>query len=75
MFDRLVLPTLTPEQIAEAAVGARRLDDDVRRRIHETLGYRWVATADGREAFELETTLVTEGIGGSLPMLNPRRLQ
>ena len=72
---RLVLPTLTREQIAEAAAGTRRLDDEVRRFIHDRLGYRWVATSDGCEAFELEVTLLTEGIAGSLPMLNPRRIR
>ena len=72
VFDRLVLPSLTNEQISAAAAGRLRLDDEVRRFVREHLAYRWVATADGRAAFRLEAALVTEGINGELPLLNPR---
>jgi hypothetical protein len=73
VFDRLVLGRLTSDEIASAVNGTRRLDEDVRDFIGAHLSYRWVATVDGTEAFALEHTLVTEGLGGSLPYLKPRR--
>ena len=75
VFDRLVLPALSAEQIAAAAKGLRPLDEDVRALIHDRLSYRWVAVAAGEAAYKLETILVTRGLGGSLPVLNPRRVK
>jgi hypothetical protein len=55
--------------------GKRKLDDDVRTFIHESLYYRWWQTQDGSEALGLEVSLVTKGLNGSLPFLNPREVQ
>jgi hypothetical protein len=73
VFDRFILGGLSTDAISAAVAGTRRLDEDVREFIQAHLSYRWVETGSGAEAFALETTLVTEGLGGSLPFLNPRR--
>lgn len=75
VFDRFVLGSLTPEQLAQAAAGQRRLDDDVRAFIHRHLSYRWWQSQDGNDALALEILLVTTGLNGSLPLLNPREVQ
>jgi hypothetical protein len=75
VFDRFVLAALIPEHIASASAGTRRLDDDVRDYIRGRLSYRWWETADGADAFTLETVLVTVGLDGALPFLNPRKVE
>jgi len=75
VFDRFVLGKLTAEAISAAVSGSRRLDDDVRQFIQSRLFYRWVETRSGVEAYALETILVTEGLDGSVPYLNPRRVE
>jgi hypothetical protein len=73
VFDRFVLGGLSAEAVSAAVAGKRRLDDDVREFIQSHLSYRWVETESGADAFELEKSLVTAGLGGSLPYLNPRQ--
>jgi hypothetical protein len=73
VFDRFILGGLSAEAVAAAVAGKRRLDDDVREFIQSHLSYRWVETESGPDAFELEKSLVTAGLGGSLPYLNPRQ--
>jgi hypothetical protein len=72
IFDRFVLATLSQDAISAAAVGTRRLDEDVRRFIQNHLSYRWTETPTGIDADALETQLVSQGIDGSLPYLNPK---
>ena len=72
VFDRFVLGTLSPDAITEVIAGTRRLDDDIREFIQTHLSYRWIETPSGADAYQLETLLVTRGINGSLPYLNPR---
>ncbi len=68
--DRLVLSTLTQEQIK--AISERRIAFDhlVRDYIHKNLSYRFVLTHDGDEATHLERE-TRSGALGSLPFLNP----
>ena len=68
--DRLVLSTLTQEQIK--AISERRIAFDhlVRDYIHQNLSYRFVLTHDGDEATDLERE-ARSGALGSLPFLNP----
>jgi hypothetical protein len=74
VFDRLVLPSLSPEQIGQAANGFRRLDEDVKAFVHEHLSYRWASVPDGQAAYALERVLLTAGLGGLLPLLNAGRV-
>jgi hypothetical protein len=71
VFDRLLLPTLTQEQIRDAAAGTLSLDRLTRDLIRECLGYRFVFRPDGNEATKLEKFIRRHGLRGQLPLLNP----
>jgi hypothetical protein len=72
VFDRLVLPRLTPDEITAAAAGDLSLDAVTRQYIHDNLGYRYVVTADGKTALALERDVQRGAIAGQQPLLNPR---
>ena len=72
VFDRLVLPTLSQKDIADAANGRLSLDARTRAHIREHLTYRFVLTVDGRAALLLERQ-VQGGALGQPPTLNPGR--
>ena len=71
--DRLVLSTLTPEDIKSIASGRRTMDVFVRRYIHEHLGYRFLIVRDGASAFEIERSICNGAWGHGKPLLNPRK--
>jgi hypothetical protein len=52
--DRLVLATLTRETIAAIALGEESFDRLVREIIRHKLAYRFIATRNKSEAFEIE---------------------
>ena len=62
--DRLVLPTLSQEEITAITSGRHEMDAFVRRYIHEKLSYRFVVLADGKAASALEAAIKAEN--GSL---------
>jgi len=68
--DRLVLPTLTQEEIKAISERSIAFDHLVREYIHANLSYRFVLTHDGEEAINLERE-ARSGSLGSLPFLNP----
>jgi hypothetical protein len=68
--DRLVLPTLTREQIKGISEKAIAFDHLVRDYIHTYLSFRFAITHDGEEASILERE-ARSGALGSLPFLNP----
>lgn len=68
--DRLVLPTLTPEDIKAIGAGSLKLDALVRDYIRKRLAYRYVVTVGGVEAGGLERQ-VQRGALGQHPLLNP----
>ena len=69
--DRLVLPTLSQEDIAAIASGRHQMDAFVRRYIHENLSYRFVLLADGSAAYAIEATIKSGRWGQGRPLLNP----
>jgi hypothetical protein len=71
--DRLVLPTLSREDIVAIELGHRQLDAFVRRYIHENLSYRFVILPDGAEAYAVEAAIKTGGWPYGRPLLNPGR--
>ena len=73
VFDRLLLPNLTREQIERAATGQLSLDGLVRNFIRESLGYRFALTTDSRAAETIERHIQREGLNGQLPLLNLMR--
>ncbi len=71
MFDRLVLKTLTHEQITEAAAGKLSLDQLTRSYVHDHLDYRFAVVENGRAALTVERD-IQQGALGVSPFLNPR---
>jgi hypothetical protein len=69
--DRLVLPTLSQEDITAITSGRREMDAFVRRYIHENLSYRFVLLADGKAASTLETAIKAGKWEPGRPLLNP----
>jgi hypothetical protein len=61
--DRLVLRTLTAEEIAEVAAGRLSLDQRTRDLIRSRLGFRFVGVPDIRTALDLETAIKTGALG------------
>jgi hypothetical protein len=73
VFDRLVLPTLSREQIDDAAHGRLSLDGLTRKLIRDSLSYRFAPLTDAAAAREVERQIQREGLAGQLPLLNPSR--
>jgi hypothetical protein len=69
--DRLVLPTLTQQDIADIASGRHQMDAFVRRYIHENLSYRFVMLTDGAAAYAVEAAIKSGEWEHGRPLLNP----
>ena len=69
--DRLVLPSLSPGDIASIASGRHQMDAFVRRHIHECLHYRYCVMPDGAQAYAVEAAFKT---GLLEPGLNPGKV-
>ena len=69
--DRLVVPHLTRKQQQEIGSGKLSLDALTRDYIREHLTYRFVATGDGAEAFEIERQVQRGALRTGQPLLNP----
>ena len=68
--DFLILPELTPEDIAAIARREVRFDDSIKRYIHDRMCFSFVETRSGADAMGLEAVARSGGLG-QLPMLNP----
>ena len=73
--DRLVLPTLSQEDITAIALGRHRMDAFLRRYIHENLSYRFVILPDGKAARDLEAAIKDGKWEPGRPLLNPAKRQ
>ena len=71
--DRLVLPTLPQDDIAEIVSGLHQMDAFVRRYIHENLLYRFVMMPDGPAAYTVEAAIKSGQWEYGRPLLNPGR--
>jgi hypothetical protein len=71
--DRLVLPSLSHEDIAAVASGRHSMDVFVRRYIHEYLSYRFVMLPDGLTAYGVEAAIKNGEWEHGRPLLNPGR--
>jgi len=71
--DRLVLPTLTPDDIEAIGSGRHQMDAFVRRYIHENLRYRFVTLPDGAAAYAIESVIKNGKWDHGRPLLNPSR--
>ena len=73
IFDRLILATLSREQMDGAARGQFSLDGLTRQVIRQSLSYRFTLLEDAATARAVETQIQREGLGGQPPLLNPLR--
>ena len=71
VFDRLVLPTLSLQQIQDAARGQLSLDGLTRQLIRESLSYRFTVVSDAVTARAAEREIQREGLTNGPPLLNP----
>jgi hypothetical protein len=71
--DRLVLPTLSSEDIACIVSGRHQMDAFVRRYIHEHLGYRFIVLSDGAQAYAIEAAIKGGALEQGRPFLNPKK--
>jgi hypothetical protein len=69
--DRLVLPTLSQDDITAIGSGRHQMDGFVRRYIHENLCYRFVMLPDGAAAYALEAAIKNGEWEYGRPFLNP----
>jgi hypothetical protein len=73
VFDRLVLPVLSREQIQHAARGQLSLDGLTRQLIRQSLSYRITLLSDAAMARAVERDIQRDGLVGEPPLLNPLR--
>lgn len=71
--DRLVLPTLSQDDVTAIVSGRHQMDVFVRRYIHQNLCYRFVMLPDGAAAYAVETAIKNGEWENSRPLLNPGR--
>jgi hypothetical protein len=69
--DRFVVPALTRSQQQRLAARTLSLDSLTRAFVRERLAYRFVVTADGREAARLEEAVRRGALSAGKPYLNP----
>ena len=69
--DRLVLPTLTQDDIAAIGLGRHPMDAFVRRYIHQNLSFRFVMLPDGGAAYAVEAAIKSGKWEHGRPLLNP----
>jgi hypothetical protein len=73
VFDRLILPALSREQIDGAARGQLSLDELTRQLIRRSFSYRFTLLKDAPVARAVEGQIQREGLASQLPLLNPSR--
>ncbi len=69
--DRLVVPTLTPDQLRDIGRGELLLDRMTRDYVREQLTYRYVVCRDKAEADALERAVREGKLPAGRPFLNP----
>lgn len=69
--DRLVLPTLSREQILAVSAGSLLLDHLVRDYVRANLAFRFIDVTDGRHALEIELRVRRGALRAGRPLLNP----
>ena len=73
VFDRLILPTLSRQQIDSAATGQLSLDGLTRQLIQQSLCYRFTLLNETVTARAVERQIQREGLASQPPLLNPLR--
>jgi hypothetical protein len=69
--DRLIIPSLSPDQLRAIGSGALSLDAMTKQYMHDFLSYRFVATVDRASTLRLEVQVKTAALDDGKPILNP----
>jgi hypothetical protein len=69
--NRLIIPSLTPEDLPKYASGAYRLDYKTKDFIREHLNYQYVVVATSAEASRIESEARSGESLQQKPLLNP----
>lgn len=69
--DRLVLPSLTSDQIADIANGNLSFDKLIKEYIHRQLAFRFVETENDKIAYHIEIAVKDGALNAGKPFLNP----
>jgi hypothetical protein len=70
--DRLVLPSLSPDQIEAVGAGSLSLDVIIQEHIRSQLGFRFLVVKDGTTALAIEREVQSGSLTVGRPLLNPR---
>lgn len=73
LFDRIILPQLTPEEIRQIAAAELWVDDRIKEYVAENLHYRFVPCESQAAAQELENRVLDGEMSGLIPLLNSTR--
>jgi hypothetical protein len=69
--NRLVIPSITAEQLPDFASGSIRLDSLTKAYIHQNLEYQYIILESSAEAYDLERRCRNGEYFGTKPLLNP----
>ncbi len=69
--NRLVIPSLTPDDLPKFASGELKLDTLTKQYIHDHLDYQYVIVNSSKEAYEVEDKARRGEIFSQKPLLNP----
>ena len=69
--NRLVIPTLSEDDLPKFSSGELRLDTLTKKFIHDRLDYQFVVTGSSRDAFEMEKSARRGNVFNMKPLLNP----
>ncbi len=73
--NRLVIPSLTPDDLPKFANGELKLDSLTKRYIHDYLDYQYVIVDSSKEAYDIEEKARRGDVFGVKPLLNPLNSQ
>ena len=69
--DRFILPCLTQEEIGQIRAGQLSLDKKTKAFVREQLTFRFITTANSKDAIEIEAKIRRGALSVGKPFLNP----
>lgn len=69
--NRLVIPSLVPEQLIRFGTGELRLESLTKKHIYDKFEYQFAIVASSKDAFALEKECRSGKVFGVKPLLNP----
>ena len=72
--NRIVIPTLQPDQLYQFATGKISLDLLTKKHIQKHFEYQYAVVHSSRAAYELESECRKGSVFGAVPLLNPAQI-